>query len=157
MRNFIVYISGKYSGKERQEIEDNIQTARIAAKNVWELGMTALCPHLNTCHFEEICNCKYEDYINGDLILLTKCDGIYLLPNWEQSSGAKIEHQYAKDLGLKIFYLFSELEQFNEGLKWNLTKCKTPAQDKISLPALTEIQTSEKEDMTSFPQEQSED
>lgn len=35
---------------------------------------------------------------------LKYCDAIYMLKDWERSDGAKEEHQFALDNGLKIFY-----------------------------------------------------
>lgn len=46
----------------------------------------------------------WVDYMRQDLKLLCDCDGVYMLENWQESKGAKIEHQLAQDLGLKIFY-----------------------------------------------------
>ena len=96
----IIYISGKYSGS----IAENIKEARKVAIEVWESGHVALCPHLNTAHFEEDCKLEYDDYIKGDLILLERCDAILMLEGWEESQGAQIELQYAEKLGLPVYY-----------------------------------------------------
>lgn len=32
------------------------------------------------------------------------CDGVALLPGWEQSRGAPIEHNLIRDLGLRVFH-----------------------------------------------------
>ena len=124
MRNLIIYISGKYSDNNCDGIEANIQKARLVGAKVWELGFTALCPHLNTYHFEQICKCGYDDYINGDLALLNNCHAIFMLDSWGESKGAKIEHEYAKELKIKIFYSFEELENYKKELQWNLTQLK---------------------------------
>ena len=110
MRHIVVYISGKYSG----EIEKNIQKAREMAIQVWEAGFTALTPHLNTYRFEIDCKCNYEDYIQGDLALLTCCDAILLLEGWGDSKGAIIERDFAIDNHLNVFYSLNELKQFYE-------------------------------------------
>ena len=157
MRNLIIYISGKYSDRDFKAIEANIQKARLTSAKIWELGFTALCPHLNTYHFEQICKCTYEDYINGDLALLNNCHGIFMLNNWQESKGAKIEHEYAEDLKIKIFYSLDELQKHKEELQWNLTQSKIRESDKILSPERTETQISEREDMTSYPQEHLDD
>lgn len=35
---------------------------------------------------------------------LKNCDAIYMLKCWKDSKGAKMEHQMAKELGIKIYY-----------------------------------------------------
>lgn len=96
----VVYISGRYSG----EIVENIDIARRVAIELWEQGFSVLTPHLNTYHFETDCNCKYDDYIRGDLEMLSRCDAIIMLQGWNQSKGATKEREYAKYLGLPIYY-----------------------------------------------------
>jgi hypothetical protein len=108
LRTKAIYISGKYSG----DIDTNIGKARESAIKIWEAGYTALCPHLNTYHFEQDCKCVYNDYIEGDLALLANVDGIFMLNEWEESQGAKVEHQFAIERGIPIFYNVNELNEF---------------------------------------------
>ena len=101
-RCIIVYISGKYSGTS-DEISANIKLAREYSIKVWEYGFTALCPHLNTQNFEVDCNCVYDDYIDGDLHLVDRCDGVLMLPGWKDSNGARIERSHALKMGFPVF------------------------------------------------------
>ena len=39
-----------------------------------------------------------------DIKALLSCCTIFMLDNWRDSRGAKIEHQLAKDLEMKIIY-----------------------------------------------------
>lgn len=50
----------------------------------------------------------YKTILNADLELLEGCDGILLLPGFEESKGAKKEFEKAKKLELKIFYAVSD-------------------------------------------------
>jgi hypothetical protein len=115
VRDKVIYISGKYTGHTPEETNANIQKARLMAAKVWELGYTCLCPHTNTMNFEEICKCSYDDYLNGDLTLLNLCNGILLLDNYEDSNGAKIELDFARQREMRVFYSFDELKQ----AKWS--------------------------------------
>ena len=38
---------------------------------------------------------EYREYIDMGLCELMKCDGIYLLDGWQESSGARLEFLYA--------------------------------------------------------------
>jgi nucleoside 2-deoxyribosyltransferase len=96
----VIYLSGKYSG----EIIENIDVARRIAIELWEQGFSVLTPHLNTYHFETDCKCTYEQYIQGDLEMLSRCDVIVMLQGWNQSKGATKEREFAKYLGMPIYY-----------------------------------------------------
>jgi len=100
----IVYVAGKYSGKTQDEITENIDAARKVAIQLWESGHVALCPHLNTAHFENDCSCDYHGYLIGDLALLARCDAILMMGDWEDSRGAMGEHAYAKNHDIPVYY-----------------------------------------------------
>lgn len=44
----------------------------------------------------------WEDYMRHDLKLLLDCTTICLLPGWERSEGARLEHFNALKLGMKV-------------------------------------------------------
>jgi hypothetical protein len=46
-------------------------------------------------------NGSWEDYMKRDLVLLLRCDYIYLLDGWEYSKGARLEYNIACDVGIK--------------------------------------------------------
>ena len=46
----------------------------------------------------------WEDYIKVDLAMLEICDAIYMLKDWVDSKGAKIEFDHADALGKTILY-----------------------------------------------------
>jgi len=84
----IIYIAGKYSG----DIDANIQAAREVAEQLWAAGDAVICPHTNTAHFVQA---TYEQYLRGDLLILSRCDAIVMLPGWEESNGARGELRFA--------------------------------------------------------------
>lgn len=49
-------------------------------------------------------NAEYETYMLMDLLVLSKCDSIYMLNNWRQSCGANREYGYALGRGMNIMY-----------------------------------------------------
>lgn len=45
---------------------------------------------------------SYRYYINAGLRLLTQCDCICMLPGWSESTGARLEHEYAITVNMPI-------------------------------------------------------
>jgi hypothetical protein len=124
----LVYVSGRYTGT----IDANIQAARAVAIALWEHGHTALCPHLNTQHFEQDCKASYEDYIRGDLEMVARCDALVMVAGWEESNGAKIERDYALGLGIPVF-------QYPEMPENNLTEQRCPKQSRAFLELVMQM------------------
>lgn len=104
----LIYTAGPYSADTDHEIQNNIDTATLVAAKLWERGHAVICPHANTAHFEKFCEATYDQYLVGDLQIITRCDAMVMLPGWEDSKGAKLEHQRAQELGLPI-YIYPDL------------------------------------------------
>lgn len=47
----------------------------------------------------------WGEYMRLCIRYLMKCDVAYFLPDWQDSRGAKVEHQLCVDLGITIKYL----------------------------------------------------
>jgi hypothetical protein len=92
----IVFISGPYRG----DVNANIEHAKQAAIRLWQVGYAVICPHLNTAHFDGLCDDAV--WLVGDLEILSRCDIIYMLRGWENSSGARDEFQKAILLNIPI-------------------------------------------------------
>jgi len=95
----VIYVSGKYRAKTIFGVALNIWRARRASQRLWQEGWAVICPHMNTAFFDG------EDiYIRGDCEFIKRCDAIYMLKNWQNSAGASIEFQVARDNGLEIHF-----------------------------------------------------
>jgi hypothetical protein len=103
-RRMKVYIAGPYTPKDgRNETRlSNIRQAADAAKRLIQLGHFPFCPHTMTVGWEDACS--YEEFSHFGLAWLQTCDAILLLPDWEQSPGARREHEEAVTFGLSIIY-----------------------------------------------------
>lgn len=89
-----VYISGKISGLSEKEYKNNFNSA--------ELYLTGLgYDVVNPVAYDTIPNGTWKDYMRRDLKLLLDCDYIYLLDNWTESTGAKVEYSLARDIGIE--------------------------------------------------------
>lgn len=90
----IVYIAGPYRGAHECIVYRNIARAREAAELVWRSGGVALCPHLNSAFMGGIV--PDETFLEGDLLLIERCDAVFAIHGWRDSVGAKGEVEHAK-------------------------------------------------------------
>jgi hypothetical protein len=57
---------------------------------------------------------KWEDYMKHCLRTLLYCDAVYFWGDWQNSKGAKIEHDLAKALNIPVFYENSEIDELSD-------------------------------------------
>jgi nucleoside 2-deoxyribosyltransferase len=110
----VVYVAGKFRGPSAWDIECNIRQAEALALEVWRMGAAALCPHTNTRFFQ---NAAPDDvWLQGDLVLLERCDAMITVDNWRDSSGACAEVEHAKANGIPVFHDLLSLNVFLFGV-----------------------------------------
>jgi hypothetical protein len=93
-----VYISGKITGLPIEEARHYFVEA---AKHLQIQGHTPCDPMLHVPFNEDW---QWSDYMKADIKLLLNCDAIFMLHNWKESRGAKIEHDLAFALEMKVMY-----------------------------------------------------
>lgn len=97
-----IYISGaitSYLSKGQDLYEVKERFAKAARE--WEdYGHTPITPFYNGLPIKS----PYLDHLLSDLRLLSDCDAIYMLSDWQQSKGAQLEHEYARIFGKHIYY-----------------------------------------------------
>lgn len=104
----VCYIAGPFRAANSWEQEANIRRAEALALEVWRKGYAAICPHTNTRHFQGAADDSV--WLTGDLAILARCDVVIMTPDWERSAGARAEHAYAKDHGIRIAYALEDLD-----------------------------------------------
>jgi hypothetical protein len=100
----LIYVSGKYNGKTHEDIAYNIDVATKASIELFKRGWNVITPHKNTAHYEEILDLEQEQWMHRYLDLLRRSDVIFLLKDWRQSKGAKIEYEFAIQNHMEIFF-----------------------------------------------------
>ena len=101
-----IYISGKIS---------DLPIEAAKAKFKWHAGFLELKGYepVNPFDVEPIFEKALPEYskddiwgifMAADIKELFACDAIYMLKDWGQSKGARVEYAIAKEIGLKIFY-----------------------------------------------------
>lgn len=99
-----IYISGKITGLDHAEAFRNFNRAENMLR---DHGLDAVNPMKK---FSEQLGLSWREYMAEDIKVLVDCDAIYMLGNWRDSKGARLEHRIAIDLGLRVIY-----EQLIEG------------------------------------------
>lgn len=103
----VIYVAGPFRGPDAWVIESNIRRAETLALEVWRSGAAAICPHTNTRFYQGAA--PDEVWLDGDLAILARCDAILMTPDWERSSGARTEREYAASIKIPVFYTIDEL------------------------------------------------
>ncbi len=88
-----IYIAGKITG-----LKDYKKNFDRAEEELKRQGHIVINPANNPVGL------NYDDYMNIGIAMLKACDTIYMLDNWKDSTGAKIEHQIAELSGKEIIY-----------------------------------------------------
>ena len=93
----MIYISGKITGTD-----DYLQRFERAEKHLNNMNITdVINPAKVNSYLPEL---SYNQYIKMSLCMLEMCDTIYMLKGWEDSTGAKLEWEFAKANNYKILY-----------------------------------------------------
>lgn len=92
-----IYISGPMSGIPRLNFPMFNRTAVRLRNMRWEV--------INPVEINPDETANWLDCIAADLRAMEGCTAICMLPGWEASFGARIEHLVAQKLGLEIFEL----------------------------------------------------
>lgn len=106
-----IYIEGKVTGENEQQCFDKFQEVSL---KVYEEGFFPLNPLLIIESIEKKNNQLFDKedwagYTKALVPYLVHSAGVLLLPDWENSKGAKIEKQLADDLGIPTFNSIEEL------------------------------------------------
>lgn len=101
-RKTVIYIAGPFRGKNSWEMECNIRRAEERALEAWNIpGVAVICPHTNTRFFQGAA--PDEVWLDGDLEILLRCDVVLLTPDWQRSSGARAEVDFARQNNIPVF------------------------------------------------------
>lgn len=104
VRPMLIYVAGAYTAPTIEDIERNIRWACNVGRQLMHLGHHPLVPHSMYAFWDRIDpRLTYEHFIAADLHLLSRCDALCMVPNWESSPGSCGEYTEALSLGLRIY------------------------------------------------------
>lgn len=113
----VIYVAGPFRGPSAWAIEQNIRVAEEWSLEIWRAGGAALCPHCNTRFFQGAA--PDEVWLDGDIAILEKCDAIFMVPGWTNSTGACAELAHARKCGIRKFESLSMLRQWIKDFRAN--------------------------------------
>ena len=97
-----VYISGKISGENPEEVALKFRSAEGAIR---KMGHEPVSPLNNGLPDDA----SWEDHMAADIAMLLRCQAIYLLDDWNTSRGARIEAEIAIECKMEILYQKSDI------------------------------------------------
>ena len=95
-----LYLAGPMRGYDRQNFPAFWRAEKALTDNGYDIESPAFPEDLNRLGDP---NYPLEYYLRRDIMTITRCEGVVLLPHWEGSMGVAFELQVAQGLGLKIF------------------------------------------------------
>lgn len=117
-RKRVIYVAGPFRAtlpnghQDFWGIQQNVMAAMRLGLEVWKMGHVALVPHANTMFFQNAEGTSDDVWLDGDLELIRRCDGVLFTPDWERSAGAREERRFAQTIGLPVFDTLSEVQDF---------------------------------------------
>lgn len=118
-----IYISGKMTGLSPRQIKKNFKivekffTRDISVNEDGETIESVMNPAV-TYNMKKYDAFSYEDWLHIDFAMIDACDAIMVLPNWEDSMGAKREIAYAYKCGKKVYFPGYDTEEFDPKFKF---------------------------------------
>lgn len=92
-----IYIAGKIGGLPEKVYKRRFANAEHGFKMLmFEVVNPVKLPHLHER--------TWKAYMKEDLKALKECDTCFMLNNWQDSKGAKVEHWFAARYGKTIIY-----------------------------------------------------
>ena len=91
-----IYLSGKITGNP--DFAEQFADAEEKAKAAY-YGAAVLNPAIMPSGMGQ------SDYMRISMAMLDCSDMVFMLPNWKESEGARVENAYAEKVGKKIVYL----------------------------------------------------
>lgn len=99
-----IFISGKITGESVYECTEKFHYAWLMILEEWN-GFCHVDNAVNPLELEGIhFGISHVEAMKICFEALKECTHIYMLKDWKQSKGAKMEHDFAKQNGLTIIY-----------------------------------------------------
>lgn len=109
-RDIVVFVCGKYDDLTPDLKELHIRQASLLTTQLWDMGFTVLCPHMNRGMLEYATkNTGESDFQEGDRQLMDKSDVVIMMPNWQRDEVSVNNREFAFRRGLPVVSNVKEL------------------------------------------------
>lgn len=100
-----IYISGKITGDDNYRAKFAMARNRLTRDGYNVLNPVEMGDRLDRLH-QTMGHAAptWSDYMRKCIIAIIDADAVYMLRDWQQSRGARLEHNIASELGIKIVY-----------------------------------------------------
>jgi hypothetical protein len=106
----VIYVAGPFRADTPWEQEQNVRVAEEYALKLWKMGAAVICPHAMTRFYQD--SLPDDTFLAGDFEILRRCDAIFLLPYWQNSTGTLQELQVADQANVRKLYSLPEAQEF---------------------------------------------
>lgn len=110
----LIYVAGPIRPLNGRTVKDNCDIAKSVALELWKAGHAVICPHANTDLPINLAEkeCDETVWLEGDLVMVARCDALVIVPDWEGSQGTKGEIDFAEARGIPV-YFYPEVPQLH--------------------------------------------
>lgn len=107
-----IYVAGPYTARTPALIKANVAEALLFAHPIRRAGGVPVVPHICLPEFQGFTDeeALYQAAMQECFSHLSTCDGIFMMPSWQQSRGARMEHHQAGEWGIEICHTMGEVE-----------------------------------------------
>lgn len=102
----VVYVAGPLRADTPWLVEQNIRAAEAVALQVWQAGLSPICPHTSTRYMMGAA--PESTFLAGTLAQLRRADAVIVLEGWQHSAGSRVEVAEALKLGLPVLYAWGD-------------------------------------------------
>jgi len=104
----VIFLAGRYRSPEggSDGIYENLYLMRVIYKHLSKAGFPIVCPNLSSAFIDGFIT-DYTEFVEGTKELMSRCDIVVFMPDWELSEGCQAEKEYAERLNKHIIVLIS--------------------------------------------------
>lgn len=101
----LIYISGKITGDDNYRAKFAMARDRLTRDGYNVLNPVEAGDTLDMVHkYAGLEPPTWSEYMRKCLVTISGADAVYMLRDWKQSRGARLEHNIASELGITIVY-----------------------------------------------------